>query len=113
MSVDPRSAAHVLATIAEYLELHGENKFKARAYESAARALREFPSDDLPGALERGELAQVRGLGQSTLAIVRDLVENGQSRYLEQLRQTTPAGLGEMLDVAGLTPVKIRTIHES
>lgn len=112
MSIDPRSAAHVLATIAEYLELHGENKFKARAYETAAKALREFPSEDLPGALERGELAQVRGLGQSTLSIVRDLIENGQSRYLEQLRQATPEGLLEMLEVPGLTPAKIRTVHE-
>jgi DNA polymerase (family 10) len=112
MSTDPRSAAHVLATIGEFLELHGENKFKARAYETAARALREYPSEDLAAALESGALAELRGLGASTLAIVRDLVENGQSRYLEQLRQTTPEGLLEMLEVPGLTPAKIRTIHE-
>ena len=113
MSVDPRSASHVLARIAAYLELHGENKFKARAYETAAKALRGFPSDDLAGALESGELAAVRGLGPATLAVVRDLVEHGQSRYLEQLRQTTPEGLLDMLDVPGLTPAKIHAIHEA
>lgn len=113
MTVDPRSAAHVLARIAAYLELHGENKFKARAYESAAKALRGFPSDDLGAALESGELAAVRGLGPATLAVVRDLVEHGQSRYLEQLRQTTPEGLLDMLDVPGLTPAKIHQIHEA
>ena len=110
---DPRSAAHVLARIAAYLELHGENRFKAKAYDTAAKALRGFPSDDLAGALESGELAAVRGLGPATLAVVRDLVEHGQSRYLEQLRQTTPEGLLEMLDVPGLTPAKIFQIHES
>ena len=113
MSVDPRSAAHVLARIAAYLELHGENKFKARAYETAAKALRGFPSDDVAGALESGELAAVRGLGPATLAVVRDLVEHGTSRYLEQLRQTTPEGLLDMLDVPGLTPAKIHAIHEA
>src|SRR4051812_27754975 len=113
MSVDPRSASHVLARIAAYLELHGENKFKARAYETAAKALRGFPSDDLAAALENGDLAAVRGLGPATLAVVRDLVEHGQSRYLEQLRQTTPEGLLEMLDVPGLTPAKIHAIHEA
>jgi DNA polymerase (family 10) len=112
VSVDPRSAAHVLARIAAYLELHGENKFKARAYDTAAKALRGFPSDDLAGALESGELAGVRGLGPATLAVVRDLVEHGQSRYLEQLRQTTPEGLLELLEVPGLTPAKIHAIHE-
>jgi DNA polymerase (family 10) len=113
MSVDPRSAAHVLSRIAAYLELHGENKFKARAYETAAKALRGFLTDDLAAALESGELAAVRGLGPATLAVVRDLVEHGQSRYLEQLRQTTPEGLLDMLDVPGLTPAKIHAIHEA
>ena len=113
MAVDPRSASHVLARIAAYLELHGENKFKARAYETAAKALRGFPSDDLAAALESGDLAAVRGLGPATLAVVRDLVEHGQSRYLEQLRQTTPEGLLDMLDVPGLTPAKIHAIHET
>jgi DNA polymerase (family 10) len=103
----------VLARIAAYLELHGENRFKAKAYDTAAKALRGFPSDDLAGALESGELAAVRGLGPATLAVVRDLVEHGQSRYLEQLRQTTPEGLLEMLDVPGLTPAKIFQIHEA
>ena len=112
MSVDPRSASHVLGRIAAYLELHGENKFKARAYETAAKALRAFPSDDLAGALASGELAAVRGLGPATLAVVRDLIEHGQSQYLEQLRQTTPEGLLDMLDVPGLTPAKIHVIHE-
>jgi DNA polymerase (family 10) len=113
VSIDPRSAAHVLSRIAAYLELHGENKFKARAYETAAKALRGFASDDVAGALERGELAAVRGLGPATLAVVRDLVEHGTSRYLEQLRQTTPEGLLDMLDVPGLTPAKIHAIHEA
>jgi DNA polymerase (family 10) len=113
VSIDPRSAAHVLSRIAAYLELHGENKFKARAYETAAKALRGFASDDVAGALERGELAAVRGLGPATLAVVRDLIEHGTSRYLEQLRQTTPEGLLDMLDVPGLTPAKIHAIHEA
>ena len=113
MSVDPRSAAQVLATIAAYLELHGENRFKARAYETAARSIRGLPSDDLAGALATGELAGLRGLGPATLAVVRDLIEQGASRYLEQLRQTTPEGLLEMLDVPGLTPLKIHAIHNA
>lgn len=112
MASDPRSAAHVLAQIAAYLELHGENRFKAKAYETAARALRGFPSEDLEGALASGELAGLRGLGPATLAVVRDLVEHGQSRYLEQLRQTTPEGLLELLDVPGMTPAKIHALHQ-
>ena len=112
MGVDPRTAAQALSLIASYLELHGENRFKAKAYDTAARALRGVNSDDLTSLLESGELAGVRGLGPATLAVVRDLVEHGQSRYLEQLRATTPEGLLEMLRVPGLTPAKIHKLHE-
>src|ERR1043165_184598 len=113
MPVDPRTAALALGQIAAYLELHGENRFKAKAYDAAARAIRGVNTGDLSAPLESGELAAVRGLGPATLAVVRDLVENGQSRYLEQRRATTPEGLLEMLDVPGLTPAKIHQIHEA
>lgn len=111
--VDPRTAAHTLTQIAANLQLHGANRFKAKAYEAAAAALRGIDTDDVGPMLESGELAAVRGLGPATLAVVRDLVENGQSLYLEQLRTTTPGGLLEILRVPGMTPPKIFRIHEA
>jgi len=39
-------------------------------------------------------------------------VETGESRYLEQLRESMPEGLLEMLDLPALTPAKIRLIHQ-
>lgn len=111
--MDSRTAAHALSQIAAYLELNGENSFKSRAYLGAAKGLLALGADDLAPLLQSGELAQVRGLGPATLAVVRDLVETGESRYLEQLRQATPEGLLEMLDVPGLTPARIHQIHET
>src|SRR6185503_4905357 len=110
--VDSRTAAHVLSQIAGYLELRGENQFKTRAYETAARGILTLGAEDLRPLLESGELGQVRGLGPATIAVVRDLVEIGSSRYLDQLREATPEGLLEMLRVPGLTPAKIHLVHE-
>ncbi|HEY4130907.1 MAG TPA: helix-hairpin-helix domain-containing protein, partial [Gemmatimonadaceae bacterium] len=110
--MDSRTAAHVLSTIAAYLELKGENTFKTRAYQSAAKALLAFNADDLAPAHASGELAGVRGLGPATLAVVRDLVETGESSYLEQLRESTPEGLLDMLDIPGMTPAKIHRVHD-
>lgn len=110
--VDSRTAAHVLSQIAAYLELRGENRFKTRAYETAARGILTLGVEDLQPMLESGELGQVRGLGPATIAVVRDLVETGSSRYLDQLREATPEGLLEMLRVPGLSPAKIHLIHE-
>ncbi|HKH91558.1 MAG TPA: DNA polymerase/3'-5' exonuclease PolX [Gemmatimonadaceae bacterium] len=109
--MDPRTAAHVLGQIAAHLELRGESTFKSRAYEQAATALLGLDTDDLGPLLRSGELAATRGLGPATLAVVRDLIETGESRYLEQLRATTPPGLLELLRVPGLGTAKIQKLH--
>ena len=110
--MDSRTAAHALSQIAAYLELKGENAFKCRAYEGAARALRALGADDLAPLDRSGELAGVRGLGPATLAVVRDLIETGESRYLEQLRESTPEGLLDMLAIPGMTPARIHRVYE-
>ena len=110
--MDSRTAAHVLSQIAAYLELKGENAFKCRAYDGAARALRALGTEDLEPLYRFGELAGVRGLGPATLAVVRDLIETGESRYLEQLRESTPEGLLDMLAIPGMTPARIQRVYE-
>jgi DNA polymerase (family 10) len=67
--------------------------------------------DDLTPLLRSGELARVRGLGPATLAVVRDLAESGESRYLEQLREAMPEGLLELMRVPGLSSEKIQKLH--
>jgi DNA polymerase (family 10) len=110
--MDSRSAAHVLSQIAALVELQGgTNRFKARAYRSAARALLALDTDDLRPLLRSGELHEVPGIGPATLGVLRDLIETGESRYLEQLRESIPEGVLEMLRVPGLGLAKIRAIH--
>ncbi|MBW8769678.1 MAG: histidinol-phosphatase, partial [Gemmatimonadetes bacterium] len=108
--MDPRTAAHVLRQIAAHLELHGESTFKVRAYEQAATALLTLDTDDLSPMYRSGELAKLQGIGPATLSVVRDLIETGESRYLEQLRATTPSGLLDLLRVPGLGTAKIKKL---
>src|ERR687890_927577 len=111
--MDPRTAAYVLGQIAAHLELRGESTFKSRACEQAATALLGTDTDDLAPLLRSGELARTRGLGPATLSVVRDLIETGESSYLEQLRATTPPGLLDLLRVPGLGTAKIHKLHEA
>ena len=111
--MDSRTAAHVLSQIASYLELNGESSFKVRAYAGASAAVQALGTDDLAPKLQSGELAAVRGLGPATLAVVRDLVETGESRYLEQLRESMPEGVLDMLAVPGMTAARIHQVREA
>ncbi len=111
--MDPRSAAHILAQIAAFLELRGASKFKIRAYEQAGRAVAALDTDDLADLDRSGTLAATPGIGPATLAVVRDLNATGESRYLEELRAELPPGLVDLLRIPGLATAKIHLLHES
>ena len=111
--MDSRTAAHVLSQIGALLSVKGDQKFKARAYAGAARALIALDSDDLAPLVRSGELADVPGIGPATLGVVRDLVETGESAYLNQLLEGIPAGLLELLRVPGLNTARVQVIHEA
>ena len=110
--MDSRTAARALATIAAYLELTGANRYKARAYQTASRSVLALGADDLRPMLASGELASVRGLGDKTIAVIRELTETGESSYLETLRRQLPEGLLELLRVPGLSAERIHTLHQ-
>ena len=111
--IDSRSAAHILSEIADLLELRAENQFKTRAYRAAAKAVLALDTDDLAPQLRSGQLARVRGVGSSTLGVIADLIENGESSYLEQLRLNSPEGLLELMRVSGLPPAKVQAVHDT
>jgi DNA polymerase (family 10) len=111
--MDSRTAAHVLSQIGALLEVKGEQKFKARAYAGAARSLIALDTDDLAPLLRSGDLADTPGIGPSTLSVLRELVETGESAYLNKLREGIPEGLLELLRVPGLNAAKVQVIHEA
>jgi DNA polymerase (family 10) len=111
--MDSRTAAHVLSQIGALLDAKGEQKFKARAYAGAARSLIALDTDDLAPLLRSGELADTPGIGPATLSVVRELVETGESSYLNTLREGIPEGLLELLRVPGLNAAKVQVIHDA
>ena len=111
--MDSRSAAHVLSQIGALLQVKGDQKFKARAYAGAARSLIALDTDDLAPLLRSGELADTPGIGPATLSVVRELVETGESSYLNQLREGIPEGLLDLMRIPGLNTARIQLIHDT
>ena len=110
--LDKKAIASVLEQIAGLLELKSENRFRVRAFRTAARALATW-TGDLRAGLDDGSLARARGIGPVTLGIVSELVRTGRASLLEELREEIPAGLVEMLEGTGLSIAKVRQIHET
>jgi DNA polymerase (family 10) len=110
--MDRRAARQVFEQIAASLALKGDNAFRIRAFENAARVVAEFPGD-LDEAVRTGTLAEVEGIGKASLEIARDLVTTGRSSFLDDLREQVPPGLIEMLRIPGLGVAKVRLIHDT
>jgi DNA polymerase (family 10) len=111
--MDSRTAAHVLSQIGALLAAKSDQKFKARAYAGAARALVALDTDDLAPLLNSGELIDTPGIGPATLSVIRELVETGESSYLSSLLEGMPEGLLDLMQVPGLSVARIQVIHDA
>jgi len=101
----------ILEEIAVLLELKGENPFKARAYQNAARTIRGL-STDIESLVETGEIRKVKGIGQALAEKITELVTTGRLEYYENLRASFPQSLFRMLKIPGLGPKKIKKLYE-
>ncbi|HTM08099.1 MAG TPA: DNA polymerase/3'-5' exonuclease PolX [Verrucomicrobiae bacterium] len=102
--------ADQLREIGRLLEVKGENRFKAKAYERAARAL-ETLSDDLDLLVLNRRLTEIPGVGAALAAVIDELYRTGRTSLLEELRAELPPGVVELKLVPGLSLKKIVALH--
>ena len=106
--MDNRALIKAFRLTAQLLELHDENPFKIRAYEGTATALEqlEFPVAEV----ERPGLPDRTGLSKTQAAKVAELLDTGTFAELQQLLDTTPPGVVELLTIKGIGPKKVRAL---
>jgi DNA polymerase (family X) len=109
--MDKGQVAEVLVNIATLLELKGENPFKTRAYQNAARTI-ETLSEPLDKVVAEARLGDIKGIGEALQQKITELVTTGRLQYYEDLKAATPPGLVAMLDIPGLGPKKIKALHD-
>lgn len=103
--------ADLLESIAQMLELKGENVFKIRAYTNAARAIETY-SGDLATAAAENRLGDIAGVGKAIADKLTELIVTGQLSYYENLKAEFPPGIFEMFDLQGIGPKKIKALWE-
>lgn len=94
--------------LSKLMELHGENPYKIRSYQSAYRNLRSLP-EPLSGMSET-EIRGLKGVGDAIAGKIGELLTGRRMATLERYREKTPEGLQEMLNIKGFGPKKIRRI---
>jgi DNA polymerase (family 10) len=99
----------VLQEYADLLSIVGDDAFKPRAYEKAARAIGGYP-DDLEELDERGVLA-IPGIGKSIAAKVSEYLRSGTFADLDAVRAQVPEGVRAMTAIPGFGPKKAMTVY--
>jgi DNA polymerase (family 10) len=111
MPMDKNQVAEILLEIGTLLELKGENPFKTRAYQNAARTIENL-SEPLTKIVAEKRLGQIKGIGEALEQKITELVETGQLAYYTELKASIPPGLIEMLEIPGLGPKKIQVLRQ-
>jgi DNA polymerase (family 10) len=109
--MDKNKIAEILVEIGMLLELKGENPFKTRAYGNAARAIENL-AEPLEKLITEDRLTEVKGIGDAIGKKITELVQTGKLKYYEELKASIPPGLAEMLEISGVGPKKVKTLHD-
>jgi DNA polymerase (family 10) len=102
--------ARIFEEIAELLELKGENVFKVRAYDRAARALRGL-NRPLQELYDSGELLEVPGIGKGIAEKVGQYLRTGTVELHQQLSREFPSQILALTQVPGLGPKKAAILY--
>lgn len=94
----------------QLMELHEENAFKIRGYQSAITGVERegIPLD----ALNPTQLQELPGIGKSIAEAIVQIRESGTHPFLDGLLEKTPQGIIELLKIKGLGPKKIKSLWQ-
>lgn len=95
-----KEIARKLKLLGLLMELHGENSFKVKATDSAARRISKLPFPIADKAI--AELATIPGIGKSTAAKIDELVSTSSLKELESFLAITPPGVLSIMNVKGI-----------
>jgi len=84
--VDAVAAAQALSEIGYLLRQQEKERFRAKAFSAAAWSI-VLARPDLDELARTDSLTSIDGVGEGIARVLKDLVETGQSRYLNRLRE--------------------------
>lgn len=108
--LDQKTILRLLKRSIQLMELHDENSFKIRNYQSALNNIDRNDISVIDKSVE--QLQADAGMGKSIAEFVFSLATTGMHPYLEELLAKTPSGILEILEIKGLGPKKVKALWE-
>ncbi|TGC09113.1 DNA polymerase/3'-5' exonuclease PolX [Methanolobus halotolerans] len=108
-----REIADILYEAADILELN-EVEWKPRAYRKAARKIEDLNEDISNIYRDRGKkgLEEIPGIGSRIADHIIEYLETGEVGKFEKLKEKSPVKTGELVEIRGLGPKKVKKLVE-
>jgi DNA polymerase (family 10) len=106
-----QDVAEKLREVYNMMQLAGENRFRAIAFDRAAQTI-EALKTDINTHIEEDTLTDIKGIGKSIAEDIKAFSETGTMPVLDALKKRVPKGLIEWLNISGLGPKNISKIHK-
>src|SRR3989344_3413297 len=106
--------------IAAAYEVKDENRFKIRAYDTAADSI-EHATSEVKDLWEEGRLGDLPGVGESISSHLDEYFRTGKVKHFEEVKKGLPPGMFTFFGLEGVGPkrayrlakeLKVKTIED-
>jgi DNA polymerase (family 10) len=112
MALHNRDVAEIFNEIADLLDLEVKNRFRIRAYRTAARTVSSLSTNVADMVKQDEDLSELPGIGKELAGKIKQIVNTGTLKQLEELRKNTSPELRDMMKISSLGPKRVKRIHE-
>jgi DNA polymerase (family 10) len=112
MPIHNSDIEEILDTVANLLEIKGENPFRVRAYRNAARTIQGLSQSVAEMVRAGQDLSELPGVGKDLAGKIAEIVATGTLPLLAQLQSELPAGLTDLMKVPGLGPKRVAVLYQ-
>lgn len=111
MDVHNNEIVEMFSTVADLMEIKGENPFRIRAYREASRVIGDMSEQVAQMVQDDRDLTELKGIGKDLAEKIREIVTTGRLEFLESLEKEVPASLLELMKIPDLGPKKVAAMY--
>ena len=111
MDVHNNEIVEMFSTVADLMEIKGENPFRIRAYREASRVIGDMSEQVAQMVRDDRDLTELKGIGKDLAEKIREIVTTGRLEILESLEKEVPASLLELMKIPDLGPKKVAAMY--
>jgi len=111
VEVSNQEIARYFKTLADLLEIKGDNPFRIRAYRNAARTIETSGYDFVRLVKEGEDLSKLPDIGERIAKKIEEIVTTGKLKKLEELKAEFPPHILDLLRIEGIGPKRARILY--